>query len=88
MIEYDTRFNPIIEPTGRECLTNEEKLRPFLLPSNCCLASFINTADKSECNAMFRTLLPVGFTSNRGFQSLDEFLGVIKKPVLSVEVTR
>jgi hypothetical protein len=88
MIEYDSRFNPIIELTGREALSADEKLRPFLLPSNCCLASFINTADKSECNAIFRTLLPVGFNPTRGFESLDEFLGFIKKPVLCVELTR
>lgn len=88
VVQYDTKFNPIIEPTGRQALGKEESMRLYMAPSNCCMASFVNTAAQEECNAIFRCLVPKGWNSKRGFESLDEFIGVVKKPVLTVELTR
>jgi hypothetical protein len=69
-------------------MEKEEKLNVFMVPSNCCLASFANTAAKSECNATIRSLVPRGWSGSKGFESLDEWLGVIKKPILALELTK
>jgi hypothetical protein len=88
VLQFPDQYNPIIYPTGDNAPSDEERLRLFLIASNCCLASFANTAAEEECNASIRCVPPRFWAAKDGFQSLDHFAGVIRKPIFCLELTR
>jgi hypothetical protein len=88
IIEFDRVFNPIIYPTGPDAPPKDSKLKLFLIASNCCLASYANTAAEDECNARIRTVLPGSWDSTTGFESLAHFMGIVRKPVLCLELIK
>jgi hypothetical protein len=87
IIEIPDIYNPIIysnEP-DQPC---EHHSHLYLVASDCCLASFANTAGRDECNAVIKDLPPVGWDYKNGFQHLSHFVGIMHQPILCLALTR
>jgi hypothetical protein len=86
-ILYPKEYNPIIYPSEEE-MPDDARLKLYMIGSDCCLASFANTAGRNECNAFIRDIPPQAWNHNHGFTSLDHFVGIMRNPILCLTLTR
>jgi hypothetical protein len=88
VIEFERKFNPIIYPTASTLQEDVNNLRLFLVASNCCIGSYANTAGDGECQADIVAAKFKHWKPSHGFQDLDEWLGIIRKPILRLQLNR
>jgi hypothetical protein len=86
-IEIPDIYNPIVYSQDPD-IPCDNNSHLYLVASDCCLASFANTAGRDECNAVIKDIPPVGWDYKNGFQHLDHFLGIIHQPFLCLALTR
>jgi hypothetical protein len=87
IIEIPDIYSPIIYSKEPDVpCDNQSHL--YLIASDCCLASFANTAGREECNAVIKDLPPLGWDYKNGIQHLDHFLGIMHQPILGLALTR
>jgi hypothetical protein len=87
LILFPTMYNPVIYSKDDSCTSNDQ-LQLYLVGSDCCMASYANTAGPDECNAFIKDIPPKGWDFHNGFCSLDNFLGIVRNPVLCLALTR
>jgi hypothetical protein len=87
IIEIPDIYNPIIYSNEPDVPSNGQS-HLYLVASDCCLASFANTAGRDECNAVLKDLPPLGWDYKNGIQHLDHFVGIIHQPILCLALTR
>jgi hypothetical protein len=60
----------------------------FLIASDCCIGSYANTAADDECQAQIVSAKPKDWKPSHGFEGLDEWLGIIRKPILRLQLNK
>ena len=91
VIQYpDKPYNPIVYPsTTQEDDSDEDtRLHLYLVASNCCYASFANTAEEDECNARIIDKIPPGWASRDGYKNLEHFQTTITSPILCLQAIK
>jgi hypothetical protein len=87
IVEIPDIYSPIIYSKDPDVpCVNQSHL--YLIASDCCLASFANTAGRDECNAVIKDLPPLGWDYKNGIQHLDHFMGIVHQPILGLALTR
>jgi hypothetical protein len=90
LIQLDNKFNPVIYRKENSTIIEDvnDRYKVFLVASDCCLLCYANTAAESECNAEIVCPKSRGIIPSNGFEGLDNWLGVIKKPLMRLQLTR
>jgi hypothetical protein len=88
VIQFDRKFNPIISPAATTIQEDQHHLNLFLVASDCCIGSYANTAEDTECQAEITSAKFKNWKPSHGFQHLDEWLGCIRKPILRLQLNR
>jgi hypothetical protein len=87
LIVFPTIYNPIVY-SKEESSSSNDQLHLFLIGSDCCMACYANTAGPDECNAFIKDIPPKGWDFHNGFSSLDNFVGIVRNPILCLALTR
>jgi hypothetical protein len=87
LIQFPDIYCPIIYSSDNK-VPREDQSHLYLVSSDCCLASFANTAARDECNAVIKDLPPTSWDYKNGFQHLEHFLGIMHQPIMCLALTR
>jgi hypothetical protein len=86
LIVFPNLYNPVIAPPPPMDGAPREHL--YLIGSNCCMASYANTAAPNECNAVIQDITPIEWNYKEGYTDYNHFMAIIKKPILCLKLIR
>jgi hypothetical protein len=88
IVEFPSLYNPVISPPPPMPMDGPSIQHLYLVGSNCCMASFANTAAPNECNAVIHDITPIEWNYKEGYTDFQHFMDVIKKPILCLKLLR
>ena len=83
----DQPFNSVVYPSTMQESDKDAQLHLYQVGSNCCYASFANSAEPDACNARIFAKIPAWWPSKDGYKDLDQFHRVITSPILCLQAT-